>query len=113
MFLTWFIAGVVLGFILGTFLENIIDLAKELLEDLPKIVKKVGVYLQRIPGAIKAFFRYIKNGRMVEKETPDGERELTDEELKEMLVNGEITQREYNALVRGQKTHHLDVKREV
>jgi len=110
MFLTWLIGGVVLGLILGTFLEEIIELAKSLLEGLSKSVKKVGVYLQRIPGAIKAFFRYLKNGRMVEQESK--ERELTLEELREMRDNGEITQREYNDLVAGKKTHHLDVERE-
>ena len=66
--------------------------------------------MKRIPSAIKAFYRYIKDGRMVEKE--GDERTLTDDELKEMCDNGEITQSEYNSLKRGSKIHHLDVERE-
>lgn len=111
MFITTFIAGVIVGALLATFLDEIIEFAKDLLRKLPSYIRKAKMYLQRVPGAIKAFIRYIRDGGMYEAPV-DKERPVTPDELAEMRRNNEITQQEYeDLLVHYKKTHHGDIDR--
>jgi hypothetical protein len=104
------ISGLLLGVVIGTFLEEIIDWAKKFVEnDLPIIIKKAFVYLKRLPGAIIRFIRYIKDGKMMEKE--GGEHEVSLEELERMYREGHITREEFEQLSAGKKTHYADIER--
>lgn len=104
------ISGLLLGVVIGTFLEEIIDWAKNFVENvLSPFIKKVFVYLQRLPGAIKRFIRYIKDGMMMEQE--GGEHKVSLEELERMYREGHITREEFEQLSAGAKTHYADIER--
>ena len=106
------ISGFLLGVIVGTFLEEIIEWAKKFAEEvLSPFIKKVFVYLQRLPGAIKRFVRYVKDGKMVEQE--GGEHEVSLEELERMYQEGHISQKEFEQLSAGLSTHYADIERRV
>jgi hypothetical protein len=111
MFITSFLFGVAVGVLLCTFIDEIIEFAKKLLNRLPDYIRTAKMYLQRVPGAIRAFIRYIRDGEM--KEAPvDGERSVTPAELDEMRRNNEISQKTYeDLLTQYKKTHYGDIER--
>ena len=88
--------GALGGIVLGYFLDDIIDWAKDIFNDLEEYVKKAWVYVKRVPGAVKQFIRYIKNGTMYERTS---ETLVTPERLREMRDDGDISQEEYEVLM--------------
>lgn len=93
--ITVFLLGLLAGVAVGYFLDDIIDWAKDIFSELEDYVKKAWVYVKRVPGAIKQFIRYIKNGRMVERTE---EKDVSLEDLRRMRDNGDISQEEYEIL---------------
>lgn len=78
------------------FIDEIIEWAKEIFEEISSAVKKAWVYVKRVPGAVKQFVRYIQNGTMYERTE---EKPVSLETLQQMRDNGDITQEEYETLV--------------
>lgn len=94
----WLIGGFILGTLFAAFFEEIMEWAQEVFNRISSLVRKAWVYIKRVPGAVKRMVRYIKDGRMVE-ETTTVTTELSYEDLKQMLEDGCITQKEFDELV--------------
>lgn len=77
------------------FIGEIIEWAKNVFENLASYIRKAWVSVRRIPGAIRQYVHYIKDGKIYEvaRETM-----VLDEELCMMLKNDNISQEEYEAL---------------
>lgn len=91
----WGVLAVLVGATITAYFEDIMKWAKNLFDDLAPIIRKAWVYVQRVPGAVKQFFRYIENKTMYEKTE---KREVSPEELKRMRDNGDLSQEEYEIL---------------
>lgn len=92
----WGVLAVLVGATIAAFFEDIMKWAKNLFDHLAPIVRKAWVYIKRVPGAVKQFFRYMEN-KTVYEETE--KREVSLEELKEMKENGDLSQKEYEILI--------------
>lgn len=67
MFITWLLTGIVAGFFVGVFFEEIIEWAKEIFENISSSVRKAWVYIRRVPTGLKRMIRYIHNGGVEQK----------------------------------------------
>lgn len=95
MIFTWLIGGIIAGFLLGTFLEEIMDWAKEVFNSLSSYVRKAWVYIRRIPGGIKQMIRFVKDGRM---QQIDDTQLVEWEKVVEMHDNGDLDDDTFDAL---------------
>lgn len=109
MIFTWLIAGVVAGFLLGTFLEEIMDWAKEVFENLSSSVRKAWVYIRRIPGGIKQMIRFIQNGKMVKIDEP---KNVEWEDVVEMYKNGKIDEKTFKELEENHEKEIAELNRD-
>lgn len=85
MLFTWLVVAFAIGAAFGTFLDEIVEWAKGVFGRLSNFIKRVWVYIRRIPGALKEMVRYIKDGRMVEEP-----REVSWDEIVAMHDRGDI-----------------------
>lgn len=102
MFITWLLAGIVAGFFVGAFFEEIIEWAKEIFDNISSSVRKAWVYIRRIPAGLKEMIRYILHGKVVE--VP---KEVDWETVCEMHKNGDIDDETFREL---EAKHNEDIK---
>lgn len=103
---TVFLLGFALGFTIGTFLDEIIAWAKNMMARISVWIKRAQVWIQRIPGAIKQFLYYMENGDYMVKETV---RRATDEEIRKL--RDKMSDKEWIDFT-GEGTHMANVERD-
>ncbi len=86
-----FAFGVIVGMFIATYIDEIIDWAKNAMMKIAAGVKKAQIWIKRIPSGIKQFLYYIKNGEYMVKER---ERPATPEEIKK--IKDKMNSREQN-----------------
>lgn len=94
------LAGAIAGGLIVKFWDQILDWARSVINRVASWVKKAWVYIQRIPGAIKQFVRFIKDGDIYEETTT---RRLTDDEIYQMYLDGELSYDDYQKIMSGRK----------
>lgn len=109
MLFTWLIVGVLIGGVFVALLEQIRAWAEHEFNGLVNTIKKAWVYIRRIPGGIKQMLRYIRDGRMYEKES---DRVVEKEKWEEMYNDGTLNDDEYNQLVAGDELKIASIERD-
>lgn len=109
MFITWLIGAIIVGAVVGTFLADIMDWAKDVFNRLSPYIRKAWVYIKRIPGAIKQMVRYIQNGTMYEEAERN---EVSWPEIEEMHDRGDIDDETYNNLRAEREAKIAEMNRE-
>lgn len=100
MIFTWLVGAFIAGMFIGVFFDEICDWAKKVFERLSSSVRKGWTYLKRVPGGVKTFIRYIKDGTVYE---PGDVKEVAWEEVVAAHDRGEIDDDTYKEL----KENHL------
>lgn len=103
-----------IGALVGTalaFFDEIINWGKSLFNKLSKSVKQAWVYVQRIPGGIKRFFRYLDGWDI--KETEGSTRTVEWSEVERMYRDHEIDYDTYQNLKSGNSFRLSKYMREV
>lgn len=93
----------------GTFIEEIINWAKNIFDEIASSVLKAWVYVRKISGAIKQFMRYLNDGTIFERTKITS---VSLEHLCEMKEKGDISQREYEVLISEQATKIAEINRD-
>lgn len=94
------------SFFIGVLWDEIMDWAKDVLNRLSSVVRKAGVYIKRIPNAIKVIVKHI----LGKVETTKSE--LTTEDIEQMLKGGVITEQHANDLLVGREVHLANIVRD-
>lgn len=94
------------GFLIGYFLDEIIDWGKRMLERLASWIKRVIVKIRRIPGAIKQFIYYVENGTVKVKTE---ERDATESEIDDL--RNSMTEQQWRDFINGRQTDVADIER--
>lgn len=95
MIFTWLVGAVIAGMLIGAFFDEICNWAKGVFERLSSSVKKGWTYLKRVPGGVKAFIRYVKNGTIYES---GEDHEVSWEDVVAAYNRGEIDDDTYEEL---------------
>lgn len=103
--ITAFLLGFAIGFGIGTFLDEIIEWAKDMMALISAWIKRAQVWIQRIPGAIKQFLYYMENGNYMVKETV---RPATQNEISKL--RSKMNDKEWEEFT-GEGTHMANVER--
>lgn len=104
--ITAFLIGFAIGFGIGTFLDEIIAWAKDMLARLSSWIRKAQVWIQRIPGAIKQFLYYMENGNYMVKETVRPATQSEIDRLRSKMSSSEWAE------FTGEGTHMANVERD-
>lgn len=107
-FLLGFTAGLIGGTLIAAFIDEIIDWAKRTMAIISSWIKRAQVWIQRIPGGIKQFLYYVKNGDYMVQETT---RPATPAEIKRIKDN--MGEREWEEFTGDEGTHIANVERDV
>lgn len=109
MLITWLLLGFATGLMVGAFLDDIIKWAKKAFDRLSSAIRKVWVYIRRVPGGIKKMIEYIENGKLIRE--PEIE-EVSWEEIEERHRNGDIDDETFNALKAGRDKKIAELDRD-
>lgn len=104
--ITWLIVAGLAGFLIGAFLEEIMNWAKDVLNRLSSVARKAGVYIKRVPGAVKVFVKTLLGKQETTKS------ELTREDIEQMVRDGVITREQADDLLNGLEVHIGNIERD-
>lgn len=109
MIITWIIGGLILGGLFASFIDDIIDWAKSILNSLPSTVRKAKVFIKRRGGALIQIIKYKLLG--IERVTSSETRTLSLDEIEKMYQDGDIDYNTYIALKNGYEHEIGDIER--
>ncbi len=110
MLFTWLIGIGVATLLVATFLDEIMNWAKDMFNRLSNSVKQAWVYIRRVPGGIMEMLRYILNGRMVQ-EPRSNPIPVEWEEVERMYKEKKITKAMYEKMKADQYAEVAEMNR--